>query len=441
MLRQHHTGNNSNPHTNAVHCWCAFSYAVWCGVVHAALAPNICFGQIDYESKPINYRTFPASNPIQVLQGKMASGEVKLDSSAEHGFLTALLKHLDIPVSSQMLVFSKTSFQRRRINSQRPRAVYFNDDVYVGWVQDGDVIEISTADPQLGGVFYTLNNDTSKSAKILRDGGQCTLCHSSSRTAGVPGHFVRSVFASASGQPFAGTSTYTTDYRSPLSERWGGWYVTGEHGKQRHLGNSVVTDRLHPQRLDIEVGANVIDLSDRLDVEPYLSAHSDIVALMVLEHQARTQNLITRTSMATRIALESKAENPPQDWQEAAEKLIECLLFADEAKLTSATRGSSTFTADFTSRGLRDSQQRSLRDFDLKTRMMKYPCSYLIYSKPFQALPKRAKDYVLRRLFDILTERDSDDPFQHLKTNDRVAIIQILRETMPNLPIYWKEKE
>ena len=180
--------------------------------------------------------------------------------------------------------------------------MYFNDDVYVGWVQNGDVVEISAADPQLGAVFYTLRQEQAERPKIVRDRGQCIVCHASSRTSGVPGHLVRSVYADKSGQPFFGSGTFTTDHRSPFKERWGGWYVTGTHGKQRHMGNVISTDRDRPEDLDMEAGANITDLSDHVNTSPYLSPHSDIVALMVLEHQSRMHNLITRANFEAKSA-------------------------------------------------------------------------------------------------------------------------------------------
>lgn len=424
-----------------------------CLICVLLLCTSPALAQLDFESEPINYNTAPLNDPVQNLRKQIERGEVKLKHDDKHGYLKAVLEHLDVPVSSQMLVFSKTSFQLRRITAQRPRAVYFNDDVYVGWVQGGDVVEISSADPQHGAIFYTMSQEKSERPPIIRDRGQCIVCHASSRTSGVPGHLVRSVYASLSGQPFFGSGTFTTDHRSPFKKRWGGWYVTGTHGKQRHMGNVIVTDRDRPENLDMESGANVTDLSDRLNTQPYLSPHSDIVALMVLEHQTRMHNLITRANFETRSAqhydqVMNKALERPADHcsesakrriEAAAEKLVEYMLFTDELQLTGAIEGTSNFASEFSARGPQDSQGRSLRDFDLTRRMMKYPCSYLIYSEPFDSLPDEAKDQVYRRLFEVLSGHDESDRFAHLKTSDRHAILEILRETKPDLPSYWNE--
>jgi len=406
---------------------------------------DTALAQLDFEAEPINYNTAPVSNPVETLQQKVESGEANLNYDKQHGHLKAVLELLKVPTSSQMLVFSKTSFQPRRITPQRPRAVYFNDEVYVGWVQGGEVIEVSTADPQQGAVFYTISQAPSERPKITRDHGQCIVCHASSRTLGVPGHLVRSVYPSRSGHPFFGSGTFTTDHSSPFHQRWGGWYVSGTHGSLRHMGNVVATDRDNPESLDVQHGANVIDLSDRVNTDPYLSPHSDIAALMVLEHQTAMHNFITRANFETRSALHydqimnramdrpanHRSESAQRRIESAAEKLVEYMLFADEFQLTDTVQGTSQFAAEFSALGPRDSKGRSLRDLDLTTRLMKYPCSYLIYSKAFDGLPDEVKRIVYERLCDVFSGREDSDRFTHLRPDDREAILEILLDTKP----------
>ncbi len=421
------------------------------GVCCLLLGTRSSFAQFNFEAEPVNYNTAPTSDRVSVLAGKIERGEFDLEHDERNGYLKALLKCLDVPVSSQVLVFSKTSFQLRYIDTQHPRAVYFNDDVYVGFCQNGDVAEISSVDPQQGAIFYTLSQQKTKRPKIVRDQGRCVVCHASSRTSGVPGHLVRSVYASSSGQPFFGSGTFTIDHRSPFEQRWGGWYVTGTHGRQRHMGNVVVTNRDRPEALNVEAGANVTDLSDRVNTKPYLSGHSDIVALMVLEHQGRMHNLITRANFETRSAthydaimngalerpMDHRSDSAKRRIGSAAEKLVEYMLFGKELRLSDKVKGTSGFAAEFSKRGPRDSKGRSLRDFDLSTRMMKYPCSYLIYSEAFDGLPKEVGERVYRRLFDILSGQDVSERFAHLSKPDRKAILEILRETKNGLPDYW----
>ena len=212
---------------------------------------------------------------------------------------------------------------------------------------------------------------------------------------------------------------FVTDHRSPLSQRWGGWYVTGTHGSQRHMGNVFVEDRDHPDELDREQGANVTDLKGRIDTGMYLSPHSDIVALMALEHQTRMTNLITRVGWETRMAWRPEGDQPGAEGaggpigesarrriDNAAEALLKYMLFTDEALLDAPVEGTSTFATEFAARGPRDHAGRSLRDFDLTRRMFRYPCSFLIYSAAFDALPAPARDRIYRRLWEVLTGAD-----------------------------------
>lgn len=408
-------------------------------------------GQIAFEKGPIHYSTAPVHDPIAQLQQKIDSGELKLAFDSRQEYLPALLEALAVPPSSQMLVFSKTSFQLQKINPRRPRAIYFSDNVYLGWVQQGDVIEAASIDPELGAIFYTLDVNQSDRPQFVRDQGQCLVCHASSRTQGVPGLLVRSVFSDRSGHPIIGSGTFNIDHASPINKRWGGWYVTGTHGQQRHMGNQVADTRAKPVTIDREAGANVTQLSSRINTHPYLIPHSDLIALMVLEHQSQMQNRITRATYETRSAMAydqvmNKALDRPIDTMSdstrrridaVVEKLVRYLLYVEEVQLTAPMEGTSSFSTDFPQTGPRDSQGRSLRDFDLQTRLFKYPCSYLIYSASFDALPQEVQQPVYQRLWDILTSLDSNPEFEHLSTSSRKAILEILRETKTGLPAYW----
>jgi hypothetical protein len=364
-----------------------------------------------------------------------------------------VLEQLKVPISSQVLVFSKTSFQRSRIAPESPRALYFNDDVYVGFVQGGEVLEFSAVDPELGGTFYLLEQAKTPAPVILRQTHDCLQCHASGKTQDVPGHLVRSVYPEETGQPAFNAGTFNTSHESPMQERWGGWYVTGTHGKQTHMGNVLVSDRAHPEQLDTKAGANVTDLSGKFDTSAYLTSKSDIVALMVLEHQVKMHNLITLANYQAKIAIHyaraiNKALGEPENtisestarrFQGPAEELVKYMLFVDEAELNDPVRGITSFTSDFSARGPRDREGRSLRDFDLNKRLFTYPCSYLIYSKSFDALPGPVRDHVYRRLWEVLTGQDQSPTYARRTAAERKAILEILRETKTGLPEYWKE--
>ena len=407
---------------------------------------------VDLDREPINYSSADAHNAVERLLERLDAGQAKLTWEDKHGYLPSLLRELNVPASSQMLVFSKTSLQRHRINPRTPRAVYFADDVYVGYCQKGDLLEVTAVDPQLGCVFYSLNQKKGDRPQFKRQTDNCLICHASSFNQGYPGHLVRSVYADGLGLPLLASGTYRIDHTSPLKQRWGGWYVTGTSGKQTHLGNMIVRGNPRPEDIDNSANVNVTRLDRYINTSPYLTPHSDIVALMVLEHQTEMHNRLTRANFLTRLALRDEAEfnkalGRPADYRSdstlsriknAGEPVVKYLLMGEEAELTDAVKGTSPFAEEFMKRGPRDHRGRSLRDLDLKRRLFVYSCSYVIYSEAFDALPPPVRDYVLRRLWEVLTGADTSKDFAHLSTEDRRAILEILRETKANLPDYWK---
>lgn len=418
--------------------------------VLSSLSSRATVQEQPHESPAINYRSGGGNDPVARLQRKIDSGEVKLEYAENGGYLQSVLKHLGVPVSSQGLVFSKTSFQLHRIAPQNPRAIYFNDDVYVGWVRGGDVLELASVDPNIGGVFYMLEQNKNARPRFVRN-DECLQCHAANNTKGVPGFVVRSVYPDERGYPLAPLGSRVIDHASALKDRWGGWYVTGTHGNERHLGNQLFDEKQNPDSLDLNPGANVTSLEKKADLSGYASPHSDIVALMVLEHETQMHNLITKLNYETRLALHYQEalnralEQPNGEWSEstkrrihgAADELLKYLLLTGEVRFQSPIKGTSSYAQDFAARGPRDKQGRSLRDLDLQQRLFKYPCSFLIYSEAFDALPKPALDYLYRRLYLVLTGQAKEKEFANLSAGDRRAALEILRETKRNLPDYF----
>ncbi|TWU02555.1 hypothetical protein [Stieleria varia] len=399
--------------------------------------------QADFERPPIDYLNAKVNDPVARLAEKIAAGSVTLEYDEGFGFLKSVLEHLDVPLSSQTLVFSKTSLQLSRISPTRPRALYFNDDVYVGFCQRGDVLEFAATDAKQGATFYTLKQDRDAVPTFVRDKGGCLSCHASSRTQNVPGYLVRSVFPDRSGRPLLGNGTFTTDHTSDFRDRWGGWYVTGRHGSMRHMGNTLCGE--DDTDFDRESGANRTDLNDKFSVDAYLTPHSDIVALMVLEHQTQMHNAMAAANYETRQALHQSyqmnelLDRPADHISESAqrriasssERVLKHLLMCDEFQLTDSVSGTSGFATDFAERGKKDSRGRSLRDLDLKTRVFQYPCSYLIYSPAFAGLPDEVRLKVLGRLHEILRGDDDSPEYSHLSPTMRRAILEILVDTLP----------
>jgi len=243
-----------------------------------------------------------ANDPIANLQHRIDRGEVHLSYDSRHGWLESVLQALHIPTASQGLVFSKTSFQLTRISPRAPRAVYFNDNVYVGWVQNGAVLEIASVDPKNGTVFYSLPQRKSERPRFTRETDACLQCHQSQMTGDVPGLLMRSVYPDSDGIPILSAGTFATTERSPLKERWGGWYMDGTI-HELGMGNGIASDPDHADQLT----RSSESLSKQVDLDPYLTEHSDGVALLVLAHQTHFHNLLTRAAYETRNALRDEA--------------------------------------------------------------------------------------------------------------------------------------
>lgn len=394
----------------------------------------------DFEAGGVRYNDPHTADPIAALQARLRSRDLRLTHDADLGYLPALLRELKIPVSSQGLVFSKTSLQLHKIFPRNPRALYFNDDVYIGYVPGGDVIEISAVDPLRGAIFYTLDQSAAPTPRIERR-EDCLQCHASPRTLGIPGHLMRSVWTAASGYPMVANGGFVTDDRSPMKERWGGWYVTGTHVNDVHMGNQTLPEDAKPETFDPAPGANLTDVSNRFSALRYLTPHSDVVALMVLGHQTALHNFIARASYETRLAVEQNEaiaralKVDPSEFsastrrriERPAEELVLYLLFRNEAPLKGRVTGTSTFARDFARGAKRDRKGRSLRDFDLERRLFRYPCSWLIDSPAFDAMPAVTKRYVYRRIREILG-RPGGPP------EDRAAL-EILAQVKPEVVV------
>jgi hypothetical protein len=410
------------------------------GTAYGQRAGDLRMFSIDHPA--IQYSHEPAEDTVARLDAKLAAGKAKLEYREDGlGYLRSLLENLGVNPDSQILVFSKTSFQAARISPRNPRALFFADDVMVGNVRGGDVLELAALDPKQGYVFYSLDVKKSDQPRFVRRDA-CLQCHQGPATLGAPGIMVGSVYPDSSGMPLSRMGNPVTDQHTPIQDRWGGWYVSGTHGGMQHKGNAVVRDSSHPGALESKGTQNLLNLAGKFDASTgFLSGMSDIVALMVLEHQTRMTNLMTRAGWEARIAENDGKMNDPATSQRLdtdIDALVSYMLFADEAALYDPVEGVSTFTKTFPQRGPRDHEGRSLRDFDLQKRMFRYPLSYMIYSAAFNALPDSVRERVYRRVYDVLNGTDQAAKFARLSENDRNNILAILRDTKSDLPAYWR---
>ncbi len=415
----------------------------------ALLAAASALAQIDIplDHPAIGYSSRPLTDPVSELDRGIRAGSIQLQFDDQLGYLPSVLAALHIPVQSQILVFSKTGVQQMRIEPQHPRMLYFNDSVVVGWVKNG-FMELASQDPRQGVVFFRLDqrdstyreraaNRTGPPESPLSRRLDCVNCHRSDSTRGVPGTLIRSVFPSPDGAPLPQLGQQDTDSRTPFEKLWGGWYVTGRSGGARHLGNAVVTDAARPEAMVTAETLNLESLAGKVDTTHWLSPYSDVVALMVFEHQMHMMNLLTRIGWETRVALYDRSA-AARRLQDAARELVDYLLFVDEAPLPTRLESTSGFDREFASRGPFDRQNRSLRQLDLERRLLRYPCSYMVYSAVFDALPGEAKRAVYSRMWRVLSGEEKSPRYARLPLHQRRAIVEILRDTKPDLPSYFQ---
>ena len=395
-----------------------------------------------YRHPAIGYASGARTDRVAELHARLRQGH-GLPFDRRQGFLPAVLEALDVPVESQTLVFSKTSLQTGVISPANPRAIYFTDDVAVAWIRGSPAIELAALDPRQGVMFYALVQRAP--ARGFERPRSCLECHVSPATLGVPGLAVGSAVVDPGGAPY---SSIPVDQRTPIESRWGGWYVTGSTGLGRHVGNTVAADPEQPMLLHEDANFNLPSVAGRFDVSGYPTPYSDIAALMVLEHQTHMTNLLVRTGWEFRVAayerratqgLFAAPEGPSRGpaLRGAVRDLVDYMLFIDEAPLTDRMVGTSGFTEVFGARGPFDGQGRTLREIALDRRLFRYPCSYLIYSAAFDALPSDARAAIYRRLWQVLSGSDREPRYARLSRRDRQDVVDILRDTKPEAAPYF----
>lgn len=388
------------------------------------------------------------------LQQRIESGELKLGGT-DLDILQGLLRELDVPAASQVVVFSKTSLQRGRIQPKQPRAVYFSDSVYVGWVPGG-LIEVASIDPQLGPVFYSFNPQAARKAgaKFERD-SDCLRCHGDMFVRGIPAVFARSVFPTETGELLLRHGSTVVDDQTPFENRWGGWYVTGYTGKPSHRGNEFASEQ-EDRLVFAPTDQRPMTLRDYFDTSQYPTETSDVVALIVFEHQMAVQNSLTRAGFNARRMLayqkglqttfkEPVTEEPAYDsvksvFASAVDDVVDHLLFRNEAPLPGGVDGSRAFREAFAQRAVRTADRQSLREFRLRDRMFEHRCSYVIYSAAFDALPASLKSRILARLQEVLLGQDKGGRYSYIPAEEKQRIHAILRETHPGAKNWapWK---
>jgi hypothetical protein len=382
----------------------------------------------------IAYYSKPTHDPVAGLDARIADGTLRLEFEEGSGYLRPILTALNLPVESQLLVMSKTGIQGLYSGPTNPRAIYFNDAATVGYIRGAPFLEFAVQDPEQGVIFYTLDQKL-QARPVFERRPACLSCHQAYATLHVPGMLARSVFMAPDGLPLSQFGSYDADDRTPFRRRWGGWYVTGAAHDLRHIGNAFVTDTEKREAVVSDSTLHRVPMEKPFDPHGYPSSSSDIAALMVFQHQGRMTNLITRVGWEARMSSgDGRIDFADGTLHAAVNELVDYLLFVDEEPLPTPIKGTSGFAEVFSAQGPRDQRGRSLRQLDLDHRLLKYPCSYMIYSPAFRALPADVREAIYVRMGTILSGHDASTKYARLSKDDRRAVMEILRDTMPDLP-------
>jgi len=406
-------------------------------------APIKLTDRIPYGQPPIDYFNPVTDDAVSRLQQKINSGHVTLTADGERGYLTSVLRALDVPVSSQLLVFSKTARAPKLVTPRTPRAVFFNDEVSVAWIPESRELELTAIDPVKGANFYTLSQPLDEPGTDRNDApatppnvkrparferrDRCLACHAGQSSLHVPGLLLRAFQTDKEGKPLSGYSRVT--HALAYNRRWGGWYVTGAPPDLIHRGNLISRSDNDRHKREPGFRSALKELDELFAVDAWPTESSDIVAHLAFAHQMHGLNLLIRVGMEARVGRKSDAQD----------RLIRYLTFADEPSLPAPIdRTGSEFTTWFEQQSPFNSDGKSLRQCDLQTRFLRYRLSWLVYHPYFQALPKQTRTRLLSRLWSGLTESPPKSDFQHLPAEEKSAIVEIVRTTLPELPDCWR---
>jgi hypothetical protein len=407
------------------------------------------FGQSfnDYDLEPHDYFGAPLNDPMSALLKRLGDPNKALSEPNGKPLVKRLLKELDIPVESQVLVFTKTSLQRRVVNPASPRALYFNEDVYLGWMPNGR-IEIASMDPKLGGVFYFQRPLDDQEQPIFYREESCLGCHAGSATNFLPGLLARSVFSDRKGRSLKSVNTFERiGHQVPFEKRWGGWLVSGKVGSAKHMGNALASvEGRKPKLLPAK------QPSEFFDPDLHLRPDSDVLAMLLHDHQISMHHWMmeahyrvrqgffdAKVEDESRASLEAIESEDREDLERCLDRLMRYLLFADEAPMGEETwKDGGDYRKVFLTNRKQTSDGRSLKDLRMRERIFEYRCSYMIYSNAFAALPLSLREEVYHRLHHILT--NGADDFGHLGQEEREGILSILTETLPEAAAFWSRE-
>jgi hypothetical protein len=390
--------------------------------------------KLPYGKPAVDYFAVSVDDPVSRLQEQIRKGAVTLRSDQQHGYLRSVLKHLEVPLESQLLVFSKTARAPNLVSPRTPRAVFFNDTVSVAWIPEASELELTAVDPARGVNFYALPQPDSESSGerpvVFARRNRCLACHSGRSSLEVPGLLLRGFQTDRTGKMLYGFSRITHD--TTYDRRWGGWFVTASPPGLIHRGNLIGEPENERHKKDPGFLSSLEHLNERVDLSGWPAQTSDFVAHLVLSHQAHGTNLLIRVGMEARLNRHSDAQD----------RLVRYLVFADEPELNISSADAialrkTAYARWFQTRGTIDGSPGSLREFDLTRRLFRNRLSYLMNTPLFDGLPEATRNKLLTRIWHGLTKEQPEEAFRHLGAEERKRIVAIVRAQKRNLPAVW----
>jgi len=390
--------------------------------------------KLPYGKKAVDYFSESVDDPVSRLQKQIRSGAVTLLSDDRHGYLKGVLKHLHVPLESQLLVYSKTARAPNLVSPETPRAIFFNDTVSVAWIPEARELELTAVDPARGVNFYALQQPADEPSKerpvVFERRNRCLACHSGRSSLEVPGLLLRGFQTDSTGKMLYGFSRITHD--TTYDRRWGGWFVTGSPPGLVHRGNLIGEPENERHKSEPGFLSSLADVNQRRDLSASPNSTSEFVAHLILSHQAHGTNLLIRVGMEARLNRNS----------DALDRLVRYLLFADEPELSISKADAialrkTPYASWFQIQDGAVGSPSSLRELDLTRRLFRNRLSYLVNTPLFDGLPVTTRSRLLIRIWNGLTDEQPEEAFRHLEVEERKRIVNIVRATKQNLPAVW----
>ncbi len=405
-----------------------FSFFIICKIIYGSQSVLI-----NFRSPIHSYLDQTPRDPFSKFVKKIEKGDIKLNFNSEKEYLLSLFEELNISPFSQLLVYSTTSLQLSRISPSNPRAIYFNDDIYLGYVPGGQV-ELIGIDPELGAIPYIFNlpiKDDLKHPSIYRS-KRCMKCHASEETKGVPGLLLSSVIPGPGGGTIDAFRRGIFGHSVPYEERFGGWHISGDHPFSNSWANYT----------GIMQGGIIKKIPNPpgrfFSWNKYLTKQSDAIPHLILEHQVGFTNLcISITYRFREIKNQGRQENGSGElnkfFKNETDALLSYILFQHEAELPKNRLSlDSQFVEDFENNRKSTDQSKLLRKLNLKDRLFELRCSYMLFSNSFRGLPLEIKKHLFEKLRFILScdEKSIPKEFSYFNNEERLKIHSILLKSL-----------